>query len=302
MGEDASPARAHDGRVRMRARRVWWAEFLGRRGVRSALRLGVIATYSIVFMWGGFFDWAGWAETVLWTLGALLWLVIASMFVRELVTTTSRVRHVLVNPSLLILLVAPAFLWFTWMPLVAFLLVVVAYVLDLRNHSAGDGFLFSFGLVLFVGVFAGLSMVEVEYEDPQSTLDTPADAIFWAFASLLRINYGKAFSPVTDEGRVLATVVGVCAVLCASLFTAQVVKWLVGTKAEAEAEAEAAHTAADDAVRSAGQPASAGRDEAIMTELAAIRTELAALRSRVEAPVAGGGPLPSPPPAGTLER
>jgi voltage-gated potassium channel len=302
MGEDASPARAHDGRVRMRARRVWWSAFLGRRGVRSALRLGVIATYSIVFMWGGFFDWAGWAETVLWTLGALLWMVIAVMLVRELVGTEHRLRHVAANPSLLILLVAPAFLWFTWMPLVAFCLVVLAYVLDLRNHSAGDGFLFSFGLVLFVGVFAGLSMVEVEYEDPESTLDSPADAIFWAFASLLRINYGKAFSPVTDEGRILATVVGVCAVLCASLFTAQVVKWLVGTKAEADAEAAQEQATVDEAERAAEQAVAAGRDDAILTELAAIRTELAALRSRVDAAAAGGEPLPSPPAAGTLER
>ena len=88
----------------------------------------------------------------------------------------------------------------------------------------------SFGLVLFVGVFAGLSMVEVEYEAPNSNLTTPSDAIFWAFASLLRINYGKALSPVTEEGRILATVVGICAMLGASLFTAQVVNWVVGAK------------------------------------------------------------------------
>lgn len=297
MGDDGSSVRTHDARTRARARRIWWSAFLARKGVRSALRLGLIAGYSVVFMWGGFFDWAGWAETVLWGLGAVLLVAVAALLVREVLSRDRRLRHVAVNPSLVLLLIAPAFLWLTWMPLVAFLLVVVAYVLDLRNHSAGDGFLFSFGLVLFVGVFAGLSMVEVEYEDPESNLSAPSDAIFWAFASLLRINYGKAFSPVTDEGRILATVVGICAVLCASLFTAQVVKWLVGTKADAE-EATAAEAAADEHAES---PASAGRDQAILDELAAIRAELALLRSHVDPPGSAGVHPPMPPP-GTLDR
>lgn len=273
--------------LRVRAQAV-----ASRRGFRSALRLGLIGAYSIVFMWGGFFDWAGWAETVLWSVGAVLWVVIAVILVREVRRADHRLRYLALNPSLVLLLVAPAFLWLTWMPLVAFVLVVVAYVLDLRHHSAGDGFLFSFGLVLFVGVFAGLSMVEVEYEEPESTLDTPSDAIFWAFASLLRINYGKAFSPVTQEGRLLATVVGVCAVLCASLFTAQVVKWLVGEKKQDDRHDDAMEEAMEAAEEGAGE-----RHDAVLAELAAIRAELAALRDRVDTAVE---PVAPPPPGGTL--
>lgn len=258
------------------------------------MRLGLIAVYSIVFMWGGFFDWTGWTETILWSLGALLWIVIAVMLVREVVHADHRLRYLVVNPSLWMLLIAPAFLWLTWMPLTAFFIVVVAYVLDLRHHSAGDGFLFSFGLVAFVGVFAGLSMVEVEDEAPGSTLATPADAIFWAFASLLRVNYGRALYPVTEDGRVLATVVGVCAVLCASLFTAQVVTWLVGERkrADAEAEAQAAAQEAADHAR-AGE-----RHDALLAELAAIREELSDLRGRVDD--VAGGPAGGPPTGGTL--
>ena len=54
-----------------------------RRGVRSALRLGLVAAYSVVFMWGGFFDWAGSAETILWSLGVVLWIAVAALLVRE---------------------------------------------------------------------------------------------------------------------------------------------------------------------------------------------------------------------------
>lgn len=300
MGGEGSPDRRRDGRTRARAWHIRLSTLLSRQGVRSTLRLGLIAAYSVVFMWGGFFDWAGWAETILWSLGVVLWIAVATLLVRELMSRDRRLRHIAVNPSLLVLLIAPAFLWVVWMPVAAFLLVVAAYVLELRNHSAGDGFLFSFGLVLFVGVFAGLSMVEVEYENPDSNLTTPTDAIFWAFASLLRINYGKAFSPVTEEGRILATVVGICAVLCASLFTAQVVKWLVGTKAE-EREAAAAAAQEEAAEEEAAQSlALAGRDQAILDELAAIRAELALLRSRVDEPAATEASA-SGRPAGTLD-
>lgn len=293
VDEETSPA-GHSARVRARARRIWLLSLTERQGFRSSARLGLIAVYSIVFMWGGYFDWAGWTETILWSLGAVLWIVIAVVFVRELVRSRGRLRHVGVHPSLPLLLIAPAFLWTVWWPLAAFLVVVVAYILELRHHSAGDGFLFSFGLVLFIGVFAGLSMVEVEGEEQGSSLRTPSDAIFWAFASLLRINYGKAMTPQTDDGRILATVVGLCAILGASLFTAQVVSWVVGS--EKKKEETEAHEVADSS-QAASEP---GRDNAVIAELTAIRAELAALRAQVDS----AGPLsarPAPDPGGTLQ-
>jgi hypothetical protein len=292
---DAS-SQGHAEVVRARARRIWLRSLWQRQSVRSSTRLALIAVYSIVFMWGGFFDWAGWTETILWSLGAVLWIVIAVVFVREIVRSERTLHHIRVHPSLPLLLVAPAFLWITWMPIGAFILVVVAYVLELRHHSAGDGFLFSFGLVLFIGVFAGLSMVEVESEDNESSLRTPSDAIFWAFASLLKINYGRALTPQTDDGRILATVVGICAILGASLFTAQVVSWVVGSKRDKE---EAEEEEADEGAEEGAELAGTDRDAAILAELAAIRGELADLRSRLGAPAA---PPPTDGSAGTLER
>lgn len=270
-----SGAAAPTPEVRRRALRVWILSRPDSPGFRSAVRLGLIAVYSIAMMWGGFFDWSGTTETVLWSVAAILWVTILVLFVREVRAADHPWRHLGTHLSLPLLLVAPAFLWLTWLPVAAFLLVVVAYVLELRHHSAGDGFLFSFGLVLFIGVFAGLSMVEIENDSPTSSLRSPSDAIFWSFASLLRINYGKALSPETTDGRVLATVVGVCAVLGASLFTAQVITWVVGSRSAEEAEREAEDSARQEEDRAA-------RDEqaaAVLAELAEVRAELAALRA-----------------------
>jgi hypothetical protein len=258
---------------------VWLVSKRQSRAVRSTARLALLAAYSIVFMWGGFFDWESNTETVLWGLGAIMWIAILVIYVREIRRAEDRREYLAHNLSLPLLLVAPAFLWLMWFPLGAFITVVVAYVLELRHHSSGDGFLFSFGLVAFVGVFAGLSMVEVENDNPDSSLRSPSDALFWSFASLLKINYGKAMSPETHDGRILATVVGVCAILGASLFTAQIVSWVVGAqkdkddKERAEALAEAPEGDVD------------GSD--VAAELAGIRAELAAIRAAMATGTAG---------------
>jgi len=201
------------------------------------VRLALIAAYSILIMSSGFFEWNGTTEALIATAAGLLWIVLLVLLILDLRSVSSARRYFSRRPSLPLLLIAPAFLLIGWWPIVAFVVVVTAYVLELRHHSAGDGFLFSFGLVLFVGLLAALSMVEIENDNEDSSLKTPQDALFWAFASLLRINYGRSLNPETEDGRLLATVVGVCAVLGASLFTATIVAWVVGTRREAEAEA-----------------------------------------------------------------
>ncbi len=254
----------HSTEVRTRARRIRRSTFVQSRGFRSSVRLAIIATYSIVFMWAGFFEWSVGTEAVLWTLAGVLWLVVLGLLIWDMSGHPSKVRFLKSRPSLPLLLIAPAFLWIGWWPIVAFVIVIVAYVLELRHHSAGDGFLFSFGLVIFVGVFAGLSMVEIENDNSASSLKEPQDALFWAFASLLKINYGKALTPETQDGRLLATVVGICAILGASLFTATVVGWVIGSRDEKQEQIEEASKEAQDD---------------LAAQLAQVRAELAVIRA-----------------------
>lgn len=141
--------------------------------------------------------------------------------------TKSRVAFVLRHPALPMLLVAPLFLILFWDP-IWFILIVVAFILELRQLSAGDGFTFSFVLIVFVGVTSGLTMVELENNQQSSSIRGPGDAFGWAFGSLLHIDTGADFAPTTADGRFLGVVVSVCGILAASMFTAKLVAWIFG--------------------------------------------------------------------------
>lgn len=99
-------------------------------------------------------------------------------------------------------------------------------------------------------------------------------------------------APETSDGRVLATVVGICAVLGASLFTAQVIKWVVGSERREERERQE-HTLASDVVDPADTPVVDQPWQAVLAELAGLRAELAELRAVLGPATSPDGPGPA---------
>lgn len=126
----------------------------------------------------------------------------------------------------------------------------------MRQLSAGDGFTFSFVLIVFVGVMSGLTMVELENNQQGSGIHGPGDAFGWAFGSLLHIDTGNDFAPTTADGKFLGVVVSVCGILAASMFTAKLVAWILGD--DKKSADEGAALSAEDA-------------EALRTEIAELR-------------------------------
>jgi hypothetical protein len=226
---------------------VSWAAFFlvtkhARKGVGTLEYLAAmtlvaaITVTPIAFLTGQDF---GSVEGVGW-----LWLVLLVFFVVEMRQSTRPWTFAKQNPAVPLLLISPAFLFLDW-DAVWFVLVNAAYVFELRRHSAGDGFTFSFALIAFVGLLAAFTMVELENDDPKSQFRSPSDALYWAFGGLLRINTGRSYTPLTDDGRFLGIVVAVCGVIAASMFTAKLVTWVVGERKPAEVE-EAPESAPDD--------------------------------------------------------
>jgi len=199
------------------------------------LRLIFIAIYALAFITAGFGHWAPATARVLYVIVSVLWILLLAMYVHDLVRTADpRRSYVLRHPAIPMLLIAPLFLLLYW-DAVWFVLVIAAYILELRQHSAGNAFTFSFCLIIFVGVLASLAMAELENDVVGSQFHGPGDSLLWAFGSLLRIDTGTNLSPVTEDGKFLAVVIQVSAILAASMFTAKLVGWVTGSPKTAAA-------------------------------------------------------------------
>lgn len=59
--------------------------------------------------------------------------------------------------------------------------------------------------------FGALTMLLVEAPNPQSSINTPEEALWWAFVTVTTVGYGD-FYPVTTEGRIVAVLLMVSGV------------------------------------------------------------------------------------------
>ena len=229
-------------------------------------RLAFISVYCLTIILAGFGHWGPSTVRILNAIVAVLWVWLLIMWIRQVRGQTGRLAFVLRRPALPMLLIAPLFLILFWDP-VWFILIVVAFILELRQLSAGDGFTFSFVLIVFVGVMSGLTMVELENNQESSGIHGPGDAFAWAFGSLLHIETGTDFAPTTPDGRFLGVVVSVCGILAASMFTAKLVAWILGDEKSNSAEGSA--LTAEDA-------------QALRTEVAELRKTVSRLNQTIQ--------------------
>jgi hypothetical protein len=203
----------------------------------AVARLVFIAIYAVAFIAAGFGHWSRDVFLALDIVVSALWLVLLVFFIIELRQSKAPWMFTRRNPAIPLLLLSPLFLFLNW-DAIWFVMVIAAYIFELRRHSAGDGFTFSFALIAFVGLLAAFTMVELENDDPKSEFRNPSDALYWAFGGLLRISTGRTYTPTTEDGRFLGIVVAVCGVIAASMFTAKLVTWVVGERKPEEPEVE----------------------------------------------------------------
>ena len=201
-------------------------------------RLALVAAYSLVLLSVDAMHFEAQVDGLLVGLVGVGWLVILVTYWRGLVSATSKRDYALAHLGTPLLLIAPLAVVPDTSWLLLFILLT-AYVLELRTFAAGHGFMFSLGLVVFVIVLATGVMTYVEREDPESALSDIGSSAAWTFATLFRLR-ASVGSPQTEDGQILALVVGVCALLAASLFTAQIVTWVTGSSRDKERRPEPA--------------------------------------------------------------
>ena len=213
----------------------------GSRRAESLLALGwlsLVAVYSLLVLAVDAMQFEFQVDMTLTALAGIAWITILIAYWRGLARASNRRSYVLKHLGVpLLLLIAPVStlpMDTSWLPL---FLLLTAYVLELRGLAAGHGFLFSLGLVAFVIVLATGVMAFVERKAPDSPLNDVPTSAAWALATLFRLRapYGE---PQTEDGKTLALVVGVCALIAASLFTAQLVTWVTGSARDRERRSE----------------------------------------------------------------
>ena len=201
----------------------------------AVARLGLVALYALALLSLDALHFEAQVDYVLIAITAVLWILVLGDYWRGLARSKDRRGYALSHMGAPLLLLAPVLVApdMSWILL---LVLLTAYILELRGYAAGHGFMFSLGLVAFVIVLATGLMSYVEREDPESDLDDVGAAAAWSFATIFRLR--PMGTPRTEDGQTLALLVGVCALLAASLFTAQIVTWVTGSGREKSKKSE----------------------------------------------------------------
>ncbi len=138
----------------------------------------------------------------------------------------------------------------------------------LREILRGRQFGYLVALTLLVVAASSAGIHVFERDQPDATIRTVGDAVWWAACTVTTVNSEKY--AVSPEGRVLAVLLRIYAVAIFGLITATIASYLVGKR---QAEADAAATAVG--AREAGDGMAA-----LVEEVRRLREEVRALAGR----------------------
>ena len=135
--------------------------------------------------------------------------------------------------------------------------------------------------VVFASAFF---MWRVEHDAPDATITTLRSAMWWAFVTTTTVGYGD-YTPVTQVGRAIATVVMIVGIGLIGTVSATVAAWFVTRPSEPGTEdAEARRPTSGAAADRGSQAALLDR----LDELAAQQDEIRALLIALQRPTPSG--------------
>ncbi|MCA9441558.1 MAG: ion transporter, partial [Candidatus Omnitrophica bacterium] len=97
-----------------------------------------------------------------------------------------------------------------------------SFLLEKRGQSA---FAVAAFITLIMITFGSIAILHVE-TSPESNIQSPSDALWWAFVTVTTVGYGD-FYPVTVEGRVIGVVLMVVGVGLFGTYTGYIATWFI---------------------------------------------------------------------------
>jgi len=181
----------------------------------------------------------GLAAHLVWTVGAVSYLVFAIDYVARLSLAPRRwrwfVRHLFDLAIVTLPLLRP-------LRLLRLVILIAALNRAVGDAIRGRVILYtSSGVTLLIYV-AALAVLEAERHAPHAQIKTFGDAVWWAIATVTTIGYGD-LAPVTPTGRVVAVLLMIGGISLIGAVTATLASWLIQRVAEADTANQAATVA-----------------------------------------------------------
>jgi voltage-gated potassium channel len=132
-------------------------------------------------------------------------------------------------------------------------LLSLAAVVKTLEHAVGDTIRGRVVLYTVVGavsiVYASsLAILDAERGQPNSTINTFGDALWWAMSTVTTVGYGD-LSPVTSTGRIVAVALMIGGITLLGTVTATLASWIVQRVSEEDTAGHAATAAEIDSLR-----------------------------------------------------
>jgi voltage-gated potassium channel len=157
-------------------------------------------------------------------------------------------------------------------PLRALRVITVISVLNrqLRDDARGRIAIYVGATVALVAFVAALAVLEAERNDPDASITTFGEALWWTITTLSTVGYGDRY-PVTVEGRLVAATLMVAGIALLGVVTASIAAWFVENlrRAQDEVSEEVEEVSAD--------------VEATQVQLADVLAELRTISARLDA-------------------
>ncbi|MBM7770789.1 voltage-gated potassium channel [Actinokineospora baliensis] len=182
-----------------------------------------------------------WLEVWLW----VVWAVFAVDYLIRLALARRKWRFVWRHLFDLVVVALPMV-----RQLRALRLVTVFKVINRRVGTSlrGQVGIYVGGTTLMVAFGAALAVLDAERDDPNATITTFGDALWWTLTTISTVGYGDRY-PVTTEGRLVAGALMVGGIALLGVVTGVIASWFVEKIAGAEASIEASTKAEVEALR-----------------------------------------------------
>lgn len=126
-------------------------------------------------------------------------------------------------------------------------------------------------VTVLVGTSAALAVLDAERDDPDATITSFPDALWWTLTTISTVGYGDRY-PVTTEGRLVAGALMIAGIALLGVLTGTIASWFVERMHGIEASME----------------------QVTREEIRELRAELAALRAELSVNRADRGPPTEP--------